>query len=85
MPWLLKIKRNCIVQSDIFGDEFVTVDKFIPGDFIKYMNNTGERCVEAGDDGGDKAECLCHFSCEKSERNLMVVDIQVDLSYLTLR
>ena len=65
-----------MVQSDIFGDEFVTMEKFIPGDFIKYMNNTGERCVEAGDDGGDKAECLCHFSCEKSERNLMVVDIQ---------
>ena len=32
------------------GDEFVTVAKFIIGDFIKYMNNTGERCVEAGDD-----------------------------------
>ena len=58
------------------GEEFVTVEKFIPGNFIKYMNNTGERCVEAGDDRGDKAECLCHFSYEKSERKLMVVDIQ---------
>ena len=58
------------------GDEFVTVERFIPGDFIKYMNNTGERCVEAGNDCGDKAECLCHFSYEKSERKLMIVDIQ---------
>ncbi len=58
-----------------FGEEFVTVEKFIPGDFVKYMN-TGERCVEAGDDRGDKAECLCHFSYEKSERKPMIVDIQ---------
>ena len=30
------------------GDrEVVTVEEFIDGDFIKYVNNTGERCVES--------------------------------------
>ena len=55
--------------------EVVTVEKFIEGDFIKYVNNTGERCV---DDNliADKAEAFCHYSYEKSEGKLMVVDIQ---------
>lgn len=66
--------------NDIFlgkiDHDFVTVEEFIPGSFVKYLNNTGERCVEAEDDNGAKAECLSHFSFEKSEKKLMVVDIQ---------
>lgn len=57
-------------------NDFVTVEEFIPGSFVKYLNNTAERCVEAEDDNGSKAECLSHFSFEKSDKNLMVVDIQ---------
>ncbi len=49
------------------GDrEVVTVEEFIDGDFIKYVNNTGERCVESNL-VTDKAEAFCHYSCEKSE------------------
>ena len=55
--------------------EVVTVEEFIEGDFIKYVNNTGERCVD-NNLIADKAEAFCHYSYEKSEGKLMVVDIQ---------
>ena len=51
------------------GDrEVVTVEQFIDGDFIKYVNNTGERCVESNL-VAVKAEAFCHHSYEKSEGN----------------
>ena len=82
-------ERFCFTQIYLgkIGDEFVTVEKFIPCNFIKYMNNTREKCVEAGDDGGDKAECLCHFSYERNQKESLwlLTSKGVDLSYLTLR
>ena len=56
--------------------ECVTVEEFIPGQFTKYINNTGIRCVDPSNVIGQKAECLTHFSYERSERKLMLVDIQ---------
>ena len=57
-------------------NEYVTLEEFISGEFIKYMNNTGEVCGEPSDEFCQKAECLSHFSFQKSDRKLMVVDIQ---------
>ena len=66
--------------TDIFlgkmNDEFVTVEEFIAGEFVKYINNTGELCTERDDEFGQKAECLVHFSYVKSQKKLMVLDIQ---------
>ena len=31
-------------------NEFVTIEEFIPGKFIKYMNNNGAVCGEASDE-----------------------------------
>lgn len=57
-------------------DEHVTVEEYIPGNFIKYINNTGLACVEASNEFGLKAQCLTHFSYEKSNKMLMLLDVQ---------
>ena len=56
--------------------ESVTVEEFVGGSFVKYINNTGLLCVPEDDHFGQKAQCLSHFSFEKSGKKLMVVDIQ---------
>ena len=57
--------------------EFVTVEEFIEGKFQKYMNNTGEMCkTVSASVPAQKAESLAHFSYEKSEHKLLVVDMQ---------
>lgn len=60
-------------KTDI--DEFVTVEEYIEGDFIKYINNNGELCGEDSEIR-KKAESLAHFSYEKSKGRLMLLDIQ---------
>lgn len=55
--------------------ELLTVEEFIPGDFVKFVNNNGIVCEE------DtmlcrKAQALCHCTYEKSEDKIMVLDIQ---------
>lgn len=57
-------------------EEYVTIEEFIDGRFTKYLNNTGLLCVDGSDTLGQKAECLAHFSYEKSEKKLMLVDVQ---------
>ena len=37
---------------------------------------TGEVCGDKNDEFCRKAECLSHFSFEKSDKKLMIVDIQ---------
>ena len=46
------------------------------GEFEQYMNNTGVRCVPPEHVVGQKAECLSHFSFEKSNNKLLLVDLQ---------
>lgn len=57
---------------------YVTIEQFIPGDFVKYVNNTGLPISVNGKDDtkSQKAECLVHFSYIKSNQQLMLVDIQ---------
>ncbi|CAH3163384.1 unnamed protein product [Porites lobata] len=55
--------------------ELLTVEEFIPGDFAKFRNNNGIVCEE------DtmlckKAQVFSHFTYEKSEGKVMVLDIQ---------
>ena len=69
----LKFKDVFFAKLD---GECVTLEEFIEGDFIKYINNTGITCVSDDDMIGHKAQCLAHFSYQKSNSELMILDIQ---------
>ncbi|XP_028396933.1 transient receptor potential cation channel subfamily M member 6-like [Dendronephthya gigantea] len=58
------------------GDECVTVEDFIPGTFDKHVNNTGHVCGNTETDLCQKAECFAHYSFERSDKQLIVLDIQ---------
>ena len=64
-----------IFLGKIGDDDFVTVEELVDGIFVKYINNDGDIC---GDDVEltKKAECLAHFSYERSQNEVMVLDIQ---------
>ena len=57
--------------------DYVTIEEFIEGTFVKYIDNTGLRCVNDSNLMGQKVECLVNFTYEKSQEKLMVVDLQV--------
>lgn len=65
-----------IFHGETDEGEYVTVEEFIPGQFKKYVNNTGQTCVDPTDEMAQKAECLTHFTYERSKKKLMLVDIQ---------
>ena len=54
--------------------KYVTIEEFIDDDFVKYINNNGKLC-ESGD-VCDKAQAFAHFTYEKSQGKLIVLDIQ---------
>lgn len=70
----LRYKKIFLGMTD--DGESVTVEEFVDGTFVKYINNNGISCVEDGNVIGQKAQCLSHFSYEKSGGKLMVVDLQ---------
>ena len=45
------------------------------GKFVKYINNDSHTC-EKGSEVADKAEAFSHYTYVKSEKQLMVLDIQ---------
>ena len=57
------------------SEEFVTIEQFIGGEFIKYLNNSAECDVDA-DEMTQKAETLAHFSFHKTDKRLLLTDIQ---------
>ena len=57
------------------SDNYVTVEEFIPGEFVKYMNNNGELC-ESNSEAARKAQAFAHFTYEKSEGKVIVLDLQ---------
>ena len=56
--------------------EIIMIEEFIPGSFLKYVNNDGRIVVGPPKVLILKAECLAHFSLVKSEEELLLVDIQ---------
>ena len=70
----LKYNKIYLSKFEASG-ESTTIEEFIKGDFKKYLKNTGINCGEQGDIAG-KAECLAHYSYEKSERKMLLVDLQ---------
>ncbi|CAH3166448.1 unnamed protein product, partial [Porites evermanni] len=59
---------------DLDKGDHVTVEEYIEGKFVTYINNTGKVCDKST--LSEKAQCLVHFSYEKSNNKLMVLDIQ---------
>ena len=70
---ILKYKR--IFHGEIEQD-FVSIEEWIPGDFVKYINNTGAACYTQPDAIGEKAESLSHYSYAKSNQKIMLLDVQ---------
>jgi len=66
-------KYSNIYYGETDKEEF---ERFIEGKFVKYSNNTGGLCVDEADIIGQKAQCLSHFSYEKSKHQVMLVDTQ---------
>ena len=72
----LSVTREYTWEESIeSGDEWVTGEEYIDGEFTKYLNNTGKPC-DRDSDIWKKCESLAHFSYERSSGNLMVVDMQ---------
>ncbi|KAK3754933.1 hypothetical protein QZH41_019354 [Actinostola sp. cb2023] len=63
-----------VFMGKIDGGAFVTIEEFIDGAFVKFINNNGELC----EDGElcEKAQAFAHFTYQKSEGKLIVLDIQ---------
>jgi hypothetical protein len=57
-------------------DEFVTLEHYLEGTFAKYINNTGDICTDDIDDISLKAESFVHYTYARSDKQLMVLDIQ---------
>ena len=57
------------------GGECVSIEEYIDSDFIKYLNNNGDLCKESSVIV-EKAECYAHFTYEKSENKLIVLDLR---------
>ncbi|XP_028419153.1 alpha-protein kinase 1-like [Dendronephthya gigantea] len=80
------------VQASEFGETFVygkvyysslngepvTLETHLAGVFEKFVNNTGELCVEYADANelSLKAETFVHYTFQKSNQQLIVTDIQ---------
>ena len=54
------------------GEDCVTVEEYVEGDF----DDDGAICYGKDEVISSKAECLTHFSYEKSNHDLMLLDIQ---------
>ena len=55
---------------------FVTIEKYIEGSFIKYVNNNGNVTANKEDVITHKAETLVHYSYQMSKGQFLLVDIQ---------
>lgn len=55
--------------------QLVTVEPYMEGEFVKYINNDGEIIVK-GSEISAKAEAFAHFTYVKSQNTIMVLDIQ---------
>ena len=57
----------------------VTIEEFIDGECVKFINNTCSLCPRVREDFKEKllkAECLAHYSYHYSKNRLLLTDIQ---------
>lgn len=67
--------------SDVFlgkddDEEVVTVEEFVEGNFVKYINNNAVVCRKDNTATSLKAQSLVHFSYEKSGGKILLLDLQ---------
>ena len=55
--------------------QLVTLEPYLEGKFVEYINNDGEIIV-SGNEVASKAEAFVHFTYVKSQKAVMVLDIQ---------
>ncbi len=67
---------NDVFLCKLPSQEYATMERFVEGTFEKYINNNGIIDDNNTSDISLKAAAFVHFSFEKSNRKLMVVDIQ---------
>lgn len=65
-----------IKSTDNPNQGFVTIERYIEGKFVKYVNNTGNVTADKNDVTTQKAETLVHFSYQMSKGAFLLVDIQ---------
>lgn len=58
------------------GSECITLERFIEGNFVKYINNTGEITLPDAGEIVSKAETFVHYTYVKSAKQLMILDLQ---------
>ena len=56
--------------------EHVTIEEYIKGAFVKYINNNGTISQAITGEDIEKMECLTHFSYVTSDKKLMLLDLQ---------
>lgn len=64
------------IKKDNEAECFVTVEKYMEGNFTKYINNTGKIVSNNEDTVTKKAEALVHYSYQVSQGEFLLVDIQ---------
>ena len=58
---------NSVCYGKIGSIESVTIEEFIPGTFVKYINNDGSQCVILlRNECDSKADAFVHYTYEKS-------------------
>ena len=70
------LRYNKIFWGKLDANEYVTVEEYVEGSFVKHINNNGHICGDTSSPVCNKAECLAHYSFERSNKEIMVVDIQ---------
>lgn len=54
----------------------MSVEEFVDGEMVKYVNNDGIICMNNVESMQKKAECLVHYSYQNSNQEVMLVDVQ---------
>ena len=55
--------------------QLVTLEPYLEGKFVKYINNNGE-VIARGSEVASKSETFAHFTFVESQKAVMVLDIQ---------
>ena len=70
---------DCFRYGKVLNGVPITVEEFVEGEFVKYVNNHGN-CYESDrtelDEIFEKAQSLFHFSYEFTEKKMMLLDLQ---------
>lgn len=74
MEFGLIFEYKKVFMGKINSGEFVLIEEYIDGDFIKYINNNGDVCEKGI--VCDKVEVFVYFIYEKFEGKFIVFDIQ---------